>query len=171
MRPGCCVKGTESWWPFLKENRRGRGKAKSKCRLLAQVLLFAPGDGQRGERGNVCGKKEFQKSKEEESGRWEGSGARSLSWLPGWSSGIPFPALLFLFPRDARDGRWVGMGVLEALSPQQRILAHLLLKKNVGSFPFRSQPGGRVAIRMGLCGACGESLRDVSVAGVSRPRG
>lgn len=59
----------------------------------------------------------------------------------------PSQPVFSFFPRDAC---WVGVGLLGELSPQKRIPAKLLLKKNLRSFSFRSQLGGGVVVRMGI---------------------
>ena len=86
-----------------KQGRRREGKAIMQ-RLLAQVLLFAPGDGQKGERGNLE-KKNNKRVRRRSLGECEGFCAHSLSLLPGWSGKSPFPARLFLLPLRCLLGR------------------------------------------------------------------
>lgn len=63
------------------------------------------------------------------------------------------------------------MGLLGALNPQKRILAQLLLKENVGSFPLKASLGDGLQSGSGLGGVRGVvSEANVRGGSQSHPR-
>lgn len=109
-----------------KQGKRREDKATMQ-KLLAQVLLFASGDRQKGVRRTSCGKRRVWEGVEEVLVLLVSCSAARLRWHP-----LSRPLLLPL------SACWDGDGMLKGLRPKKRIFAQLLLK-NLGSFSFRRQ--------------------------------